>query len=106
MSRRRSMVSLLGVIFCVVFAIVATMAIDAERMETVQRRISDRPLETVYVGTGDTIWDWANKRRVRGVSTADLVTWIVEHNDLESSCLMPGQTLVVPTPMDTAEEEF
>ena len=96
----------MGIVFCVIFAIVATMAIDNARIETVQRQISDQPLETVYVGTGDTIWDWANKRRVRGVSTAELVTWIVEHNDLESSCLTPGQTLVVPTPMNTAKPEF
>lgn len=106
MSRRQSMMSLMGAIFCVAFVIVAFVTIDTARIKTVQRRISDQPLETVYVGVGDTLWDWANKRRVPGVSTAELVTWIVEHNDLESSCLMPGQTLVVPTPMDTAEEEF
>lgn len=54
------------------------------------------PLCEMAVGPGDSLWTIAESHPVEGVSTPELVAWLKEANDLESSALGLGQTLSVP----------
>lgn len=51
---------------------------------------------TEVVQSGESLWSISSDIQVDGASTADVVAWIVERNDLEQTCLRPGQRLVVP----------
>lgn len=60
------------------------------------RRISSMPTETISVYPGETLWGVAQDHPVDGVSTKELVEWLEWRNDLSSSLLTPGQTLLIP----------
>ncbi|MBQ6651273.1 MAG: LysM peptidoglycan-binding domain-containing protein, partial [Atopobiaceae bacterium] len=53
-------------------------------------------LEEVVVMPGDSLWQLAESHPVAGVSTADVVSYISESNDLPSANLQVGQHLLVP----------
>lgn len=53
------------------------------------------PLDRIVVAQGDSIWELAEKY----AGDADTETWILDLanlNDLQSSVLIPGQTLLLP----------
>ena len=57
---------------------------------------SNIPLTSVTVHSGDSLWDIAESHAPQGVSTAQVVRWITQENNLSSSCIQPGQILIVP----------
>ena len=48
------------------------------------------------VSTGDSLWSIAEAHPVEGVSTPEVVSWIVKANNLPNSSVASGQALVVP----------
>lgn len=53
------------------------------------------PTEQVRVTQGDTLWGLAKKYPIDSLSVEQTVFWLVEHNDLTDSQLVPGQQLTV-----------
>lgn len=51
--------------------------------------------ELVTVGEGDTLWAISERYPVRGLSTQENVRWIMQHNEMTSSVLRPGQVIEV-----------
>lgn len=51
--------------------------------------------ELVTVGEGDTLWAISERYPVQGLSTRENVRWIMEHNEMSSSILRPGQVIEV-----------
>ena len=50
----------------------------------------------ITVGTGDSLWAIASAHPVEGVSTPELVDWLIDTNDLSGAALALGQSLTVP----------
>ena len=86
---------------CVVMVVAAVLfahaASEVAHVRHTRGLLSAQPLEVVHAQEGDTIWNIACIHHVEGVSTYELVTWLYDRNDLSSSCLTPGQPLLVPT---------
>ena len=55
-------------------------------------------LQSVRVKQGETLWELAEAYHVDGISTQDMVSAIRDWNDLDSSMLQPGQTILVANP--------
>ena len=56
------------------------------------------PTTTITVHSGDSLWDIACDHAPQGCSTASVVRWISQQNNLDSALIVAGQTLVVPAP--------
>jgi LysM repeat protein len=52
--------------------------------------------EEITVVSGDSLWDIAEEHPVDGLDTVETVDLIRRWNDLDSSMLTPGSTLLVP----------
>lgn len=78
----------------IVMALLASWASD---VAVASATPSSLAAEEVVVTTGDSLWGIAEGRSVPGMSTAALVAWIEEANDLSGTVLTPGQRIVVPT---------
>lgn len=52
----------------------------------------------VCVQDSDTLWSIGSQHCAEGLSVTDCVKWIVDHNDLGSSLIVPGQIIEVPAP--------
>ena len=84
------------VVICLLFVMLVSVGLEEFHGRDVRRRLSSQGMETIHVCEGDTMWDWAKRRPAEGVSTYELVSWMREENGLDSSCLTPGQELLVP----------
>ncbi len=82
--------TVLGALLCVA---VLCSALSARAREGA---LSSTAIETVRIGSGDTLWGIASQHEVRGASTQDVVRWIMEHNDVDAGSIVVGQTLRVP----------
>ena len=60
--------------------------------------------EVIHVVYGDTLWSIAERHSVAGCSTKDVLSWLMQRNDLANARLSPGQTLVVPCGRHTLQE--
>ncbi len=87
----------MGMATALTVALCVAAVLGGARAATVPARALDGLSErTMVVQSGDSLWSISSQIEVGGVSTSDVVSWIVERNGLEQSCLMPGQRLVVP----------
>ena len=50
----------------------------------------------IAVCEGDTLWSISASHRVAGRTTSESMNWIVEHNNLTSYVIAPGQIIEVP----------
>lgn len=50
----------------------------------------------VCVQDGDTLWDISSRYRMPHQSVPECLQWIVEHNGLTTSLIVPGQIIEVP----------
>lgn len=57
---------------------------------------SDVTYEQVSVDEGESLWSISEAHPVDGLSTQQVVSLVSQRNDLSSSVLQPGQTLMVP----------
>lgn len=76
-------------------SIISFVLSDVSKLLTSQA-ITSNGTEVVHVVYGDTLWSIAQRYAVPGCSTTDVVTWLIERNDLSSSRIRPGQSLEVP----------
>lgn len=58
--------------------------------------LANTPQQTVTVSAGASLWSLAEAHQVDGLSTQQTTELIRAWNDLDSSMLQPGDTLVVP----------
>ena len=77
-----------------VFALCVTIAILALALKPAAPTAS--AWTVVRVGHNTTLWDIASAHPVPGFTTAETVTLIRRHNDLELAGLSVGQKLLVP----------
>lgn len=84
-----------GLVLCVAL-LVASLVADHVRAQAEWDALDSAPTTTVRVLSGDTLWTIANECAIEDVDGGTVVDWIREANHLESSCLMPGQRLLVP----------
>lgn len=94
--RHLSATAFLVAVVAVLLAGILSTVISNARHEAVVGAIESAPLEIVRARSGETLWSLASAHGVEGVSTADIVDWLRQTNDLDSSLLVPGQELVVP----------
>lgn len=89
--RRDSMICI--AFFCViVLGVVLAMPFVAQG----QTSHAERTSQLVCVQAGDTLWSIGAEHCGQGLSVAESVHWIVDHNDLSSSLIVPGQIIEVP----------
>ena len=60
------------------------------------RDVENLPATEYIVSTGDSLWSIAATYPIEGHSTSDVVSWILERNNLDTSLIIPGQSLFVP----------
>ena len=69
----------------------------------ISNKISDAlatvPNTEYTVHAGDSVWSIAESHPIEGYSASDVVTWIMERNNLNNGLIIPGQSLLVPSQM-------
>ncbi len=75
---------------------------NARQARSFNETFSSMPRITVTVRPGDSLWSIAQDHAPSGTSTASVVRWISQENNLDSSFIMAGQTLIVPAPNEGA----
>lgn len=96
----RSLSAIRVVIFVIVSAVVfmAAYQISAKASAPTYDLLETMNLQSVRAKRGETLWELAEAYHVDGVSTQDMVSAIRDWNDLDSSMLQPGQTILVANP--------
>ena len=81
----------------IVVAICVISVIGSSVIESrVSRSIESVPSCEYHVSSGDSLWSIAERHPIEGHSASEVVTWIMERNELESGLIFPGQSLMVP----------
>ena len=80
---------------CLVLALVWTVS-DMLVARNVACSFDQTPCETITVCSGDSLWTIADEHPVEGRTTAEVVRFIREYNNLADTCLYPGMELNVP----------
>ena len=62
---------------------------------------SDQQYMKVTVENGDTLWAMAEQYEEANMSTTEFVKWVREANDLETTHIQEGQTIVLPIEKNT-----
>ena len=86
----------LAIVFAVAVCGVGVFG-DARARAASDQALAGLPERTEVVQSGESLWSISSKIEVEGASTSDVVSWIVERNGLEDTCLRVGQRLVVPS---------
>ena len=84
-----------ALILTIVF-VFASWGADQIRAQRTAMALGQAPSTQVTVGTGDSLWAIASAHPVDGVSTQELVDWLIDTNDLPGAALALGQSLTVP----------
>lgn len=86
------------VVFAAVSLLIAAIFIseDATRTASAADALRSTGIAYVVVVPGDTIWDLAESHKPSGTQTSDVVDWIRRENNLITSNLRIGQSLMVP----------
>lgn len=74
-------------------AVVATNAYTSTSVALANERVSTI---TVYVRSGDTLWDIAKANNPRKIDVRDLIYEIKEYNNMKTSNIQVGDEIVVP----------
>lgn len=93
-ANRTGMLSLLGMF--VIFCLASVLIYGKEGAVNEHFALASVQTEYITINEGDSLWSIASSRPIHGLSTQDEVRWLVEHNDLDTSALIPGQILMVP----------
>jgi cell division protein YceG involved in septum cleavage len=62
---------------------------------------SDEQFMKVTVESGDTLWAMAEQYEEADMSTTEFVKWVREANELETTHIQEGQTIVLPIEKNT-----
>ncbi len=71
----------------------AFLSVSQQRFDAA---LADAPRTEVTVEAGETLWTIASEHAVEGLGTQETVDIVKAWNDLDSSLLTPGMSLVVP----------
>jgi LysM repeat protein len=96
LSLMQSLKAILAVSAVVIALGITLVFSNTTAQQSFNNAFSNIPVTSVTVHTGDSLWDIAESHAPQGVSTAQVVRWITQENNLSSSCIQPGQTLIVP----------
>lgn len=88
----------LYVIACL-FAFFITYQVSSAMAAPTYEKIQQMDLQTIKVREGETLWGLAEMYDADGITTQDMVSAIKDWNDLDSSMLKPGQSLLVASPL-------
>lgn len=95
-ARRQQLLAwLVFALSCAAF-IGAWVATDLLVEQRLQRSFGQVDTSVCIVEPGDCLWSIAQEHAVRGTTTQEVVSWIVERNKLTSSAVQPGEALLVP----------
>ena len=86
-------------VFCMIVAAAAAAGFMFMRPVQAQAQIeSTAPMEvqSYVVGSGDTLWKYAQIGMKPGDNVNDYVTYLMKLNHLDSADLTPGQRIIVP----------
>ena len=97
-SRRLSAIRVAVFVIVSVVVFMATYQISVAASAPTYDLIETMNLQSVRVKQGETLWELAEAYHVDGISTQDMVSAIRDWNDLDSSMLQPGQTILVANP--------
>lgn len=86
------------VVFAAASLLIAAIliSVDAIRAASTEDTLGSTGIAYVVVAPGDTIWDLAETHKPNGTQTPDVVEWIRRENNLSTSNLSIGQSLMVP----------
>ena len=87
--------------FLIAFIIISAICVVSVMVSHVRESkfssvIASTPTYEYVVSQGDSLWSIATTADIRGYSTSDVVSWIMEINNLDAGLIQPGQTLLVP----------
>lgn len=77
-------------------AIVIALAPGYVRTQKFEHALSNTPSTTIYIASGDALWDIAQEHQVEGLSTSYTIELIKAWNKLNSATLYAGMELIVP----------
>ena len=77
-------------------AITLSSVLSEANFKAVHGAFDAAPTEQIVVSKGESLWSIAEDHSVEGISTDQLVQFIMESNNLSSATLNVGQTLMVP----------
>lgn len=97
-SRRLSAIRVAVFVIVSVVVFMATYQISVAASAPTYDLIETMNLQSVRAKQGETLWELAEAYHVDGISTQDMVSAIRDWNDLDSSMLQPGQTILVANP--------
>lgn len=94
--RRQQLLAWLAFALSCAAFIGAWVATDLLVEQRLQRSFGQVDTSVCIVEPGDCLWSIAQEHAVRGTTTQEVVSWIVERNNLTSSAVQPGEALLVP----------
>jgi predicted nucleic acid-binding protein len=100
---RESWTLLVASIITILALLFASLKLEQANARRVFRRLDTVPTQTITVNAGDSLWTIASAHPVDGVSTPELVSWLMDENDLASAVLALGQSLTVPETSDLGD---
>ena len=83
-------------IITILVLLFASLKLEQAKERKVFHTLDTVPTKTITVCAGDSRWAIASAHPVKGVSTQELVSWLMDENDLSSAVLALGQSLTVP----------
>lgn len=100
-SDRAFFIGVCGII--VAIGIMSIIISDVAQLRA-RQAIASSGTEVIHVVYGDTLWAIAERHAVAGCSTNEVLSWLMQRNDLANARLSPGQSLVVPCGAHTLQE--
>ena len=87
-----------AVIIAVAICVVSVIASELASNKLADNLVSV-PATEYTVKSGDSLWSIAESHPIEGYTASDVVTWIIERNNLNGGLIVSGQTLSVPYKM-------
>ena len=86
----------IGIVACMVLVLgISFISDNMHHKQVLDNFMASNPT-SINVMSGDSLWSIASKYPIDGASTQEVVSSIVEVNELSSTNLHPGQHIVVP----------
>ena len=95
-TNKTSRVAAIGIVACMVLVLgISFISDNMHHKQVLDNFMASNPT-SINVMSGDSLWSIASKYPIDGASTQEVVSSIVEVNDLSTTNLYPGQHIVVP----------
>ena len=95
-TNKTSRAAAIGIVACMVLVLgISFISDNMHHKQVLDNFMASNPT-SINVMSGDSLWSIASKYPIDGASTQEVVSSIVEVNDLSTTNLYPGQHIVVP----------